>query len=73
MSRTGARSVKWLGKVITSSTECDGQWQQRDYKVFSPSVTWDNVDWSSAPAIQDMPVTSAVCEPQPGEHYSIVK
>ena len=40
---------------------------QSDYKSFSPSVDWDNVDWNSAPAIQETPVTSAICEPKPGE------
>ena len=40
---------------------------QSDYKSFSPSVDWDNVDWNSAPAIQETPVTSAICEPKAGE------
>ncbi len=39
---------------------------QLDYKTFSPSVDWDNVDWSSAPAIQDTNVQSAIVEPKPG-------
>jgi sulfite oxidase len=40
---------------------------QRDYKSFSPSVDWDNVDWDSAPAIQETPVQSAICEPKAGD------
>lgn len=39
---------------------------QKDYKSFSPSVDWDNVDWSSAPAVQETNVQSAICEPRPG-------
>ena len=31
----------------------------------------DNLDWSSAPAIQEMPVVSAICEPPP--HHSLSK
>jgi len=58
-----ARHVKWLSKIVPSRAESDSHWQQRDYKSFSPNVDWDNVDWSSAPAMQDMPVTSAICEP----------
>lgn len=27
---------------------------------------WDNLDWSKAPAIQEMPVTSAILSPTPG-------
>ena len=49
---TGARSVKWVRRVIASREESASHWQQRDYKSFSPSVDWDTVDWSSAPAIQ---------------------
>jgi sulfite oxidase len=30
---------------------------------FSPSVDWDTVDFSSSPAIQELPVVSAICEP----------
>ena len=40
---------------------------QKDYKSFSPSVDWDNVEWDSAPAIQETPVQSAICEPKPGD------
>lgn len=39
---------------------------QKDYKSFSPSVDWDTVDWSSAPAIQESNVQSAICSPRPG-------
>ena len=62
----GARNVKWLHKIISSKEECLGHWQQNDYKGFSPCVDWDTVDFSSAPAIQDLPVTSAICEPAEG-------
>ena len=34
---------------------------------FQPSVDWDNVDWESAPAIQETPVQSAICEPKSGD------
>jgi len=34
--------------------------------VFSPDIDWHNVDWSSAPAIQEMNVQSVICEPQNG-------
>ncbi|PNW83825.1 hypothetical protein CHLRE_04g217929v5 [Chlamydomonas reinhardtii] len=63
---TGARSVKWLGRIVASPSESSSHWQQRDYKAFCPSVDWDSVDWGSAPAIQEPPVTSAICEPAPG-------
>jgi len=63
---TGARSVKWLTKIVASSEESASHWQQKDYKSFCPSVDWDTVDWGSAPAILDAPVNSAITEPLPG-------
>jgi len=61
----GARNVKWVCRVVGSSEEYGGQWQQRDYKGFSPSIDWHNVDFSTAPAIQELPVTSLICSPPP--------
>jgi hypothetical protein len=59
------------GRIIISKEESDSHWQQRDYKGFSPSVDWDNVDFDSAPAIQDLPVISAVCDPAPGQTVKV--
>lgn len=60
----GARNVKWLHRIIISDVESDSHWQQNDYKGFNPSVDWDTVDFSKSPAIQNMPVTSAICYPE---------
>lgn len=60
----GARNVKWLAKVRLSKIEHQSQWQQLDYKGFSPNTDWTNVDWKSAPAIQELPVQSAIVSPQ---------
>ena len=54
-----ARSVKWINRITISEEESPSQWQQRDYKCFGPNVG-GNPDWSSAPAIQEMPVQSAI-------------
>ncbi|KAG2487321.1 hypothetical protein HYH03_014038 [Edaphochlamys debaryana] len=67
---TGARSVKWLNRIVASQYESGSHWQQRDYKSFCPSVDWDSVEWGSAPAIQEPPVTSAITEPAPGTPLS---
>eukprot|EP00127_Corallochytrium_limacisporum_P003041 Clim_evm88s144 gene=Clim_evmTU88s144 len=63
----GARSVKWLGKIKLTQDEVDSQWQKRDYKIMPPHVDFSNVNWDSVPAIQAMPVQSAICEPQEGD------
>jgi sulfite oxidase len=68
---TGARSVKWLDSVITSSDESSAHWQQFDYKSFSPNTDWDNVDFSSAPAIQETPITSAITQPTAGSALNL--
>lgn len=67
----GARNVKWLDKIIISKMESQSQWQQGDYKGFSPNTDWDNVDFSKAPAIQEMPVISAICKPEKLEKVKV--
>ncbi|XP_011498053.1 PREDICTED: probable sulfite oxidase, mitochondrial [Ceratosolen solmsi marchali] len=69
----GARNVKWLNKIKLSKYESPSQFQQNDYKGFAPSINWDNVDFSKAPAIQEMPVTSAICTPQENSKITINK
>lgn len=66
----GARNVKWLGRIIVTNVESNSHWQQNDYKGFNPSVDWDTVDFSKSPAIQELPVISAICSPDAG---SVVK
>ncbi|KAJ8412130.1 hypothetical protein AAFF_G00143970 [Aldrovandia affinis] len=62
----GARNVKWLGKIVLSEEESSSHWQQNDYKGFSPCTDWDTVDFKSAPAIQELPVQSAITQPEEG-------
>ncbi|XP_071555237.1 sulfite oxidase isoform X1 [Temnothorax nylanderi] len=69
----GARNVKWLSKISVSKEESQSQWQQGDYKGFCPSTDWDNVDFSKSPAIQEMPVISAICEPQNSDAVKVNK
>uniref|UniRef100_L7MAC1 Sulfite oxidase n=1 Tax=Rhipicephalus pulchellus TaxID=72859 RepID=L7MAC1_RHIPC len=63
----GARNVKWLSRIQLSPTESESHWQQNDYKGFCPSTDWDTVDFKSAPAIQELPITSVVCRPLEGD------
>ena len=49
---TTERNVKWLSKIILSPAESKAFWQQSDYKGFSPSVSWETVDYNSAPGKQ---------------------
>ncbi|KAJ4163601.1 hypothetical protein LMH87_005321 [Akanthomyces muscarius] len=60
-----ARSVKWLNQITLSEDESMSQWQRKDYKCFGPNQT--KVDWEKAPAIQELPVQSAVTSLKLGE------
>ncbi|XP_042395878.1 sulfite oxidase-like isoform X2 [Zingiber officinale] len=57
----GARSVKWLDRISIIEEECQGFFMQKDYKMFPPSVNWDNINWLSRKAQMDFPVQSAIC------------
>lgn len=67
----GARNVKWLGRIVVSEKESDSHWQQNDYKGFCPSTDWDDADFTKSPAIQELPVISAICRPFPNEVVKI--
>ncbi|XP_039126031.1 sulfite oxidase isoform X1 [Dioscorea cayenensis subsp. rotundata] len=57
----GARSVKWLDKIDIIKDECQGFFMQKDYKMFPPTVNWDNIDWSTRKPQMDFPVQCAIC------------
>ncbi|KAL4192469.1 hypothetical protein AMTRI_Chr06g172150 [Amborella trichopoda] len=57
----GARSVKWLDSINIIAEECQGFFMQRDYKMFPPSVDWDNIIWSTRRPQMDFPVQCAIC------------
>lgn len=65
---TGARNVKWLSKIILSHEESTGHWQRRDYKSFSPNVDMFNLNYDESISIQEMPVQSAICDPNDGDN-----
>ncbi len=63
----GARSIKWLNRIIISSQESPSHWQKNDYKVLPPSVKdLKQADFSKIRASQESPVQSAICEPEDG-------
>lgn len=63
----GARQVKWLTGVYPAADESASHWQQRDYRVFAPSIeSGANLDFSRVPSIQEVPVQSAICTPTNG-------
>lgn len=63
----GARSVKWLGRVVLSNQESNSHWQKSDYKILPPFVkNLKEADFSKLKAMQESPVQSAICVPADG-------
>ncbi|KAF2076808.1 hypothetical protein CYY_001885 [Polysphondylium violaceum] len=64
----GARSVKWLGRIIISPYESESFFQRRDYKIFHSGIDWNNITdkvWDSTPSLQELSIQSAICSPAP--------
>ncbi|KAJ4729459.1 sulfite oxidase [Melia azedarach] len=57
----GARSVKWLDAINIIAEECQGFFMQKDYKMFPPSVNWDNINWNTRRPLMDFPVQCVIC------------
>jgi sulfite oxidase len=63
----GARSVKWLSKIVISERESASHWQVNDYKLLSPTIKdLKQANFSQIKAIQESSVLSAICEPRNG-------
>lgn len=58
-----------IARIEVSHEESESHWQRNDYKSFSPSADVNKLDFTKAPAIQELPVTSVTCTP---ENNSIV-
>ena len=65
----GIRNIKWVRRVTTSDEEAEGYWQRgAAYKGFAPGIkSFDGIDISKIPSVQEQPVTSAIVEPQGGD------
>ncbi|KAF9175063.1 hypothetical protein BGX20_008520, partial [Mortierella sp. AD010] len=61
----GARSVKFLQKVIVQPQESTSFFQKLDYKILPPWVDATNVDsaWDLSPSLGEMNVQCVICTP----------
>ena len=70
----GARSVKWVNRIVVSDKESDSHWQKADYKVLPSSIKQpQQVDYDRVPAIQESNVQSAIGSPASTEDGNKVK
>lgn len=70
----GARSVKWVNRIIVSPDEADSHWQKADYKILPPSIKHpQQADYDRVPALQEYNVQSAICTPASNEDGNKVK
>ena len=58
----GARSVKWLGKIVVSDRPSPNHYLATAYKIVKKT---DAIDWSESGPIYRYPINAAICTPQP--------
>ena len=63
----GARSVKWIGKIIVSDRPSTNHYVATAYKIVRDKTA---MDWNEAGPIYRFPINAAVCTPQSGSHVA---
>lgn len=61
----GARSVKWLQKIVVSDRPSENNFVAKDYKMFPPEATPESVKPEAYGPIYEMVLGSAICSPAP--------
>ena len=69
----GARSVKWLNRIVVSDKKSDNNFVARDYKLFPPDATAETVRPQDFEPIYENIINSAICEPRAGQSVSAGK
>lgn len=69
----GARSVKWLGRIIVSDQPSTNNFVARDYKLFPPEATAETVKPENFEPIYEFVLASAICSPVVGATLSAGK
>src|SRR5579864_115174 len=62
----GARSVKWLGRIVVADRPSENNFVARDYKLFPPEATPETVKPESYDPIYEFVLASAICKPLAG-------
>lgn len=62
----GARSVKWLGRIVVADRPSENNFVARDYKLFPPDATAETVKPEAFDPIYEFVLASAICNPRAG-------
>jgi sulfite oxidase len=62
----GARSVKWLKRIIVQAAPSDNYFQAQAYRLFGPDVTPENVNWDAGLMLGELPINAVITSPQAG-------
>jgi sulfite oxidase len=63
----GARSVKWLGRIVVADRPSDNNFVARDYKLFPPEAAAETVKPAEFEPIYENVLSSAICRPLAGQ------
>lgn len=63
----GARSVKWLGKIVVSDRPSPNHYLATAYKIVKDTGA---IDWAEAGPIYRFPINAAICSPKPKSKHS---
>ncbi|MDP9119905.1 MAG: molybdopterin-dependent oxidoreductase [Acidobacteriota bacterium] len=59
----GARSVKWLARIVVQAEPSDNYFQSRAYRLFPPHSTAENVQWEQGMMLGEMSLNSVILIP----------
>jgi sulfite oxidase len=62
----GARSVKWLTRLIVQDAPSDNYFQQNDYRLLPVDTDLADADFGSGVMLGELPVNSAILSPADG-------
>jgi sulfite oxidase len=62
----GARSVKWLARIVVQDAPSANYYQAHAYKLFAGDVTPETVDWSAGMMLGELNLNAIIAQIEPG-------